>query len=74
MTTATATGRTEAPASAIPFRIAIVLSLSPLGRSDDDIQDDELELGRNDGGKKRVQEHVRRHPDAQVPRISCGAS
>lgn len=51
MTTATVTGRTEAPASTILFRTAIALSLFSLGRFDYEILDVELELGGDEGGK-----------------------
>lgn len=69
MTTATVTGRTEAPASTMLFRTAIVLFLSSLGRVDYDIQDGELDLEGNKSGKELVQE---RFDDVQMPRVLCG--
>lgn len=54
MTTATVTGRTEAPASTILFRTAIASSLSSLGRFDYDIEDVELELRGDEGGEQLV--------------------
>ena len=53
MTTPTAMGLT-APASTILFRIAMVLSVSSLNRLEDEIQDADLKLTGNDGGKERV--------------------
>lgn len=69
MTTATVTGRTEAPASTILFRTAIASSLSSLGQFDYDVEDVEFELGGDEGGKQLVQE---RFDNVHLPRILCG--